>query len=271
MKMKTSVSLSAFQAKPGMPVLFSGGNEGNVATIAELGYDGVDLFVSDPTSWETKQTLTNLQKYNLGVGVIMPAALAQEGLFLGHTDQQIRNQCIHRIGEIMDLADEVGGMVSLGLVRGNRLPEESLTSFYDRYAMSCQALLSKKAAQTVPLLIEPINRYEINTINSVAQGVEFISQYDLPLYLMLDTFHMNIEDVSMGATLFNYIEYVKHIHFLDSNRLAPSMGHLDMGDLYRILETLKYQGYLCLEALPLPDPYTCAKQGATFFAHMKAM
>lgn len=268
-KMKTSVSLSVFPRKENAPVIFSMGTDENIKTIKDLGYEGVDLFVKDPTERDTKEVIGKLHENDLGIGVIMPAALAGQGLFLGDRDSEIRNECIRRIGEIILLAADNGGMVSLGLVRGNRYPDETLERFYERFTDSSEKLLEIAEKVHVPLLIEPINRYEINTINSVAEGAAYIKTSGLPLYLMVDTFHMNIEDVSVERSFTDAFPLIKHVHFLDSNRLAPSMGHLNMEKYYRILEEMGYEGYLCLEALPKPDPYTCAKTGSEFFKAMK--
>lgn len=268
--MKTSVSLSAFEAPPGMPALFSGGTEKNVARIRELGYDGVDLFIRDPSDEATKKTLNLLRQYQLGIGAIMPAALAGEGLFLSDPSMEIRKEAIKRIGEIICLAGKEGGMVSLGLVRGKRRIMEPLEIFEERFTQSCRKLLEIASPLGVELIIEPINRYEINTINSVKEGVAYIKKTGLPLYLMLDTFHMNIEDVDICQELLNALPFTKHIHFLDSNRLAPSMGHLDMETYYRLLEEAGYEGYLCLEALAdKVDADDCAVRGAEFFRRMK--
>lgn len=66
--MKTSVSLSVFPAPPGMPALFSGGTEQNISRIQELGYNGVDLFVKDPASADTRRTLALLRQYGWASG-----------------------------------------------------------------------------------------------------------------------------------------------------------------------------------------------------------
>jgi sugar phosphate isomerase/epimerase len=82
---------------------------------------------------------------------------------------------------------------------------------------------------------------------------------------MLDTFHMNIEDVSIANSIKKCAPLIKHIHFLDSNRLAPGMGHLNMTEIYKTLLEIGYDGYLCLEALPLPSSRLCAQRGIEFF------
>ena len=267
--MKTSVSLSVFKAVSGMPVLFSGATEENINKIIEFGYDGIDLFVQDPNSKETSDAIWLLEHSKLGIGVIMPAALAKEGLFLGSEFPEIRKEAIRRIGMIVELASNVGGMVALGLVRGNKKDSETIESFETRFTESCEKLLDIAQPLGVDLLIEPINRYEINTINSAAEGIAYVKKSGLPLYLMLDTFHMNIEDVDICQMLRNGLEYTKHIHFLDSNRLAPSMGHLEMEKYYHIIEEAGYKNYLCLEALPKPNAEECAARGAAFFKRMK--
>lgn len=268
--MKTSVSLSVFQAPPGMPALFSGGTEKNIARIHELGYDGVDLFVMDPKSPDTLQTLTLLQKYGLKIGAIMPAALAGRGLYLGASNSDIRAECVRQIREIVCLAATQNAMVSIGLVRGSRESNETMEAFERRFVDSCQRVLEQSQPLNVPLLIEPINRYEINTILSVRDGVDFLRRTGLPIYLMNDLFHMNIEDVNMDQMLLESLPYTKHIHFLDSNRLPPGMGHLNMAHYYRLLAAAGYSGFLCLEALPGRwNPDFCAVQGAEFFRAMQ--
>ncbi len=117
----------------------------------------------------------------------------------------------------------------------------------------------------VKLLVEPINRYEINTLNGSCESFDFIRESGLPIYLMLDTFHMNIEDTSIEGSLEYCRDLIRHIHFIDSNRLAPGMGHLDMLGIHEKLKELAYTGYLCLEALPKPDARTCAEKGIAFF------
>jgi len=71
----------------------------------------VDLFVRDPFDKTTQKTLQLLRHYQLGIGAIMPAALAGEGLFLGDINSEIRKEAVQRIGEIIHLAGETDGMV----------------------------------------------------------------------------------------------------------------------------------------------------------------
>jgi sugar phosphate isomerase/epimerase len=51
-----------------------------------------------------------------------------------------------------------------------------------------------------------------------------------------------------------------HIHFVDSNRRAPGMGHTDFGPIVRVLREIGYEGYVSAECFPLPDADAAAKQ-----------
>lgn len=265
MRMKTSVSLSLFQADQTAPVLFQGNIESNIPLILEMGYQGVDLFVEDPAAEVSREAVRLLTKYGLETGVVMPAALAKQGLFLGDRKKEIREEIIVRMKEIIAYAAEVNGMVSLGLVRGSLKGDDTWEAFSGRFADSIERLLPFADSHGVELVIEPINRYEINTLNSSEEAFRFLENTGLPVYLMLDTFHMNIEDRSIGESLRLCGDKIHHVHFLDSNRLAPGMGHLDMEGIYRTLEEIGYRGFLCLEALAKPDGETCARNGMEFF------
>lgn len=265
--MKTSVSLSLFEGKKTAPILFRNAIDKNIPLIKEMGYDGVDLFVRDPKDDLSFRAKKRLKAVDLGVGVVMPAALAGEGLFLGHMDKKIRETIIGRMEEIINYtSDFEGGMVSLGLVRGSvETPGDTTEALLYRFADTVGKLIPFAEQRGVRLVLEPINRYEINTINSSLEGYEFIKKSGLPIGLMLDTFHMNIEDVNIHESIKVCGDLIWHLHYLDNNRLAPGMGHMDMVAIYETLIGIGYNGYLCLEALQGKDYQETARKGIDFF------
>ena len=78
------------------------------------------------------------------------------------------------------------------------------------------------------------------------------------LGLLADTFHMNIEEVSIEDSLIQAKDYLTHVHFADSNRWAPGCGHLDFRKVIETLKKIDYQDYVSAEILPLPDSDSCA-------------
>lgn len=263
--MKTSVSLALFETAASMPVLFSGNIEENIPYIKEIGYNGLDLLIRDPKADISIQAKKLLAENDLGVSVILPAALASEGLFMCAKDEHIRNMAIHRMAELVVYASEVGGNLAVGLPRGSYGPEETEEEALKRFIISTERLLPQAEKYGVRLCVEPINRYEINTLNNAKATADFVRASGLPLRMMPDSFHMNIEDVSIVESICYCGDLIEHFHFVDSNRLAPGMGHTDMDKVLAALKEVGYDNYLGLEVLPRPDAKTCALKGIEYF------
>lgn len=49
-----------------------------------------------------------------------------------------------------------------------------------------------------------------------------------------------------------------HFHVADSNRWYPGAGHLDFPRVVATLREVGYDGYISVEAMPMPDGDTCA-------------
>jgi sugar phosphate isomerase/epimerase len=113
------------------------------------------------------------------------------------------------------------------------------------------------------LVLEPLNRYESDIVNTTAEGLELIEQVGHPsLGLLLDTFHVNIEEASVYDCfrLAMAAGRLWHVHLGDSNRLPPGEGHLDFAGIVSTLAEAGYDGYLSAELLAKPDPDTAAER-----------
>jgi sugar phosphate isomerase/epimerase len=152
-------------------------------------------------------------------------------------------------------------MVNMGRVRGFIGQGETVDIAEQRFGESVREVAEYAGRLGVTLILEPVNRYEINFINNLDEGAALIDKLAIPgLKLMPDVFHMNIEDASIEGNLQKYIDYIAYIHFADSNRLAPGWGHLDFGSIVNSLREAAYDGWVSVEVLPKPDPDAAAKQ-----------
>ena len=263
--MKAAVSLSLFKIPLKAPALYCGDITKEIPHIKELGFQGVDLFVKDPADEVSKEAVKLLKKHNLGVGAVMPAALTGQGLFLSHEDAEIRNEIIKRIKAIIEYTAELGGMVPLGLVRGSHKDDEPKEEVMERFTDSVEKLVPHSQKYNVPLIVEPINYYEINTLNNCIETADYIKSTGMPLHMLMDTFHMFIEDASLKESILYCKEYIKHVHFLDTNRGAPGTGQADMDMIYETLKSIGYDGFLCMEAWRRQDAEAVARKGIEYF------
>ncbi len=117
----------------------------------------------------------------------------------------------------------------------------------------------------VRFALEPMNRYETDLIHSARDGLNLIERVGKDNFgLLLDTFHMNIEESDIGASIRMCGDRIFHFHVADSNRWYPGAGHMDFGAILDDLETTGYQGFISGEFMPLPDADTAAKHAAAF-------
>jgi sugar phosphate isomerase/epimerase len=124
----------------------------------------------------------------------------------------------------------------------------------------------------VPLIYEPLNRYETNMCTSIETGVWILKGLSVKNVLLLaDLFHMNIEEVDIAAAIRAGKGYIGHVHFVDSNRRPAGMGHLDYHPIAQALGDIGYDRYASAEALPYPDSLAAARQTiAAFRSYFRA-
>jgi sugar phosphate isomerase/epimerase len=113
----------------------------------------------------------------------------------------------------------------------------------------------------IRLALEPINRYETTLINNVAQGLDLIERVGAHNFgLLLDTFHMNIEEPVIEESIRRCGKHIFHFHVADSNRWYPGAGHLNFQTLLEALSSTDYSGWVSGEFLPKPDAETAAQK-----------
>ncbi len=117
----------------------------------------------------------------------------------------------------------------------------------------------------VRLALEPINRYETTLINTVDEGLDLIDRVGADNFgLLLDTFHMNIEEPSIEESIRRAGDRVFHFHVADSNRWYPGAGHLNFRSILSALAEIGYEGFVSGEFLPRPDAETAAREAIVF-------
>jgi sugar phosphate isomerase/epimerase len=266
---KLSVVLSthaaAFQA-----VAFKGDFESNVAKIADWGYDGVELAVRDPKLVDAGE----LEHVVASNGLVVPAigtgqAWGEEGLSFTSDDPEIRAAAVERIVSHIPLAERLGAIIILGLIRGIT-PEGQTHDQSMAYLVDAIRRCTVAAHGTaVRFALEPMNRYETDLVHTAAEGLELVEKVGADNFgLLLDTFHMNIEEPDIGASIRACGDRIFHFHVADSNRWHPGAGHIDFGSILADLQKTGYDGFVSGEFMPLPDADTAAERA---IAHLRKL
>jgi len=242
-------------------VAFKGDFETNIVKIAGWGYDGVELAIRDPDLVDVDALEKVLTEHDLKVPAIGTGqAWGEERLSFSNPDEQVRKAAIKRIKSHIQLARRLKAKVIIGLIRGVTPPGQTKAQSMQFLEESLQDCLEAASAQGVFLALEPLNRYETDLIHTIDDGLELIHQINSPnLGLLLDTFHMNIEEAVIEESIRICGEHIFHFHVADSNRMYPSAGHLDFISILNALYSTGYQGWVSGEFLPDPDSDTAAQ------------
>ncbi len=268
--MKYSMCLSTNPAKFDA-VPFKGDFEKNVQKIADLGFDGIELAIRDPQIINQKEIKAVLDKADMSVPAIGTGqAWGEEGLSYTDPDSGVREKAVERTISHIDFASETGAVIIIGLLRGVIKPgvnkEEAHKWMYEAFKTCCSAAAKKN----VKIAFEPINRFETSLLNSVAEGLDFIEKVGFEnLGMLLDTFHMNIEEPVIEESIRLAGEKMFHFHYADSNRLYPGRGHIDFRSILKTIKEIEYKGFISGEHRPDPEPVTAASKGLEYLKNIE--
>jgi sugar phosphate isomerase/epimerase len=248
-----SLQPSSFSAIP-----FTEGVAENVVKIKKLGYDGIELAVRNPDELDLDWLISLLNESQMPVPAIGTGQVfLEEGLSFTDRNPDIRRKAIERIKSHIHMAKILETQVIIGLVRGRKTKEtndEMADAWLREALVECA-----QEDRSVKLVIEPINRYETDIINTVGSGLELIEKVNMKnVGLLLDTFHMNIEEPSITESIIAAREHLFHFHVADSNRWYPGAGHIDFTEVLNTLKQVNYHGFVSAEILPFPEPDTAA-------------
>jgi len=264
---KTSMAISPTPAVFA-PLLFAGDWTSALDAAVDLGYDAIEISVRDPGDPAVVSCDDGLRRRGLQLSAIATGqSFYSDGWSPTSNDPEVRALLDARMHRIIDLASPWEAMVVIGGVRGTLTGSDlEHVDQYHRTVDAVRRYAEYALAQHVSLVIEPINRYETNYLNTIAEALQFIEDVDLDnLGILADTFHMNIEEADLAESLRSAGQRIHHVQFTDSNRLAAGRGHIDFHALAAVLRESGYGGYLSTETLPLPDSRTAAQQAIELF------
>lgn len=260
--MKTAVTLCRVDEAAAGPFVFHDPLEIGFAKAKQCGFDAVELFLPAADFVSIEEIKSLQEKTDLAIAAIgTGAGMVKHGLSLTDPDAEVRRKALDFILALVDFGGALNAPAILGSMQGRHtaaVPREQALE----YLASALAVISERAAKYgVPFLYEPLNRYETNLFNKLADAVSFLDAHKLSqVKLLADLFHMNIEEKSLETALAENFNSIGHIHFADSNRQAMGHGHTDYLPLLLLLHQLGYSGYLSAEILPLPSADLAAAQ-----------
>jgi sugar phosphate isomerase/epimerase len=220
-------------------------------TAFAMGYRGIEFFPGRVSEVSVSQISEIAERNSLEVCAFgTGAGKSLFGLTLSDPDSDVRKEAVDYIRQIMEIAENFGAMVIIGSMQGSAPDGIPVAQALNWLEESLSELKTIAGGHHVTLVLEPLNRYESNLINTLDQGVDLLERIgNSNLGLLADLFHMNIEERSVEEAIIRTGNQISHVHFADSNRLFPGLGHTDFNPVFGALKQIRFEGFLSVEAL----------------------
>ncbi len=235
---------------------------GNLAKAAAWGYDGVELALRDPAYLDSRQIRSWLDKYNLSLaGLSTGAVFGDDGLGLVGMPPGIGEAAESRLRAITDFAAEFDGAIPIGIGRARGRLDDPGPAARNAAVAAFRRVADYALPKGVRVALEPANHHEVNFIFTVQEGLAWVREVDRANFgLVLDTYHLNIEEQNIYASIRQAHRCCWDVHIADNNRKWPGNAHIDFASIVATLEDVGYTGYLSVEAAPWPDPDTAGQE-----------
>lgn len=229
--------------------------------LAALGYDGVELMTLDPDMLDWDEIKDTAAQFDLKIPLVCTGEIfGQLGLSFADPSRDIRERAVERVCRNIDFAAYLGANVNIGRVRGQYRHDVPRRQTELWAADALKRICEHGAPKNVSVALETVTIMQTNFINTLQEAVELIKLADAPnLKLMMDIFHLNLEEKNIFEAIRSYSEYNIHVHLADNNRRYPGHCGLDFEKIISTFHDAGYDGAFCTEIFQIPDQAAAAK------------
>jgi D-psicose/D-tagatose/L-ribulose 3-epimerase len=245
-----------------MEVLFS--------RIAKMGFDVVEIAVEDPALINAEKIKEGLLRYNLKAAICGAFGPSRD---LTHEDSSVHRNCLAYIAECLHLCNELdapffGGPMYSAVGKARMLAPEQRKREWELAVRNLRLVCDMATARGLHIALEPLNRFESDLVNNVTDVSKLVADINHPAArIMLDSFHMSIEEKDVEAALIEAGEKLIHLQVSENYRGTPGTGQTPWDAYRRGLEKIGYNGIVSIESFT-PDNKELA--GAVCFWHPMA-
>jgi D-psicose/D-tagatose/L-ribulose 3-epimerase len=225
--------------------------EGLLPRVADLGFGWIELPIEGEGDLDYGRAAAMLRERAMGVSV---CAAIGPGRDLIHPDPAVRASGAAYVRHCVDAAVALGARSVVGPLysavgRTWQMSDTERARDTDLLVEQLGALAAYAEPRGVCLCVEPLNRFETSMLNLVSQAAEVVDRVGSPACgLLLDTFHMNIEERSLGDAIRAAGPRLRHFHACENDRGAPGSGHVPWGEVAQALRDVGYDGPVVIES-----------------------
>lgn len=217
----------------------------------EIGFDVLEISAGNLLEMSnTELEALRSQSQRLGIDItsnIGPAKCYD----VGSSDKDTRARGIRFLSDIMEKMTVLGSDTLVGVMYTywpNDFSDLDKPAIRSRGVESLKVLGERAGKLGVTMCLEVVNRFETHILNTAAEGVSFCQDVNCPaVKLLLDTFHMNIEEDNIGDAIRTARGLLGHLHVGEGNRKLPGEGHLPWNEIGAALGEIGFNGAVVME------------------------
>jgi D-psicose/D-tagatose/L-ribulose 3-epimerase len=224
---------------------------GLVNRAKEFGFDLLEIAVEDPSLITGE--LVRAAGERAGVGFTVCGAFGPER-DLSHEDSEVRRAGIDYVKRCVQLAAAIGaphfvGPMYSAVGKTRMLDADERKQQRGLAVESIKEVASYAAGHGVRLAVEPLNRFETDLVNTAEQVLELCDSVGADnVGVLLDTFHMNIDEKSLGDAIRLVGDRLIQLHACENDRGTPGTGHVPWDDVFGALGDISFSGPLVIES-----------------------
>jgi D-psicose/D-tagatose/L-ribulose 3-epimerase len=230
---------------------FSDADLGLFGKVKSFGYEQVEVCIEDPGRLTASAVAKAAAEE--GLSVLVCGAFGPDR-DISHEDEQRRRGGTGYLRHCVDFAAAVGSTLVSGPMyaptgQARSLDAGARAAQWARATESLAQVAEHARAANVRLAVEPLNRFETDLVNTVEQGIRLCADVGANnVGLLLDTFHMNIEEKSLPAAITTAGPRVFHFQASENDRGTPGSGHIAWEEIVAALRGIDYAGSVVVES-----------------------
>jgi D-psicose/D-tagatose/L-ribulose 3-epimerase len=217
----------------------------------EFGFDLIEICIEDPSTIDPSAIRARAERVGVDVTICGAFGLDRD---LSSEDESVRKTGLSYLRRCIDFAQDLGspfvsGPMYAAVGNTRLLPEDARRAQWSRSVSGLKEAASYAVERSIKLAIEPLNRFETDLVNTVDQGMKMVDDVGAEnVGLLLDTFHMNIEEKNIPAAIGRAAGRIVEFHACSNDRGTPGEDHLPWKAIVEALRGARYEGPIVIEA-----------------------
>ena len=227
------------------------------ACAAKSGYDAVEIapftianYVTAISTSERLRIRDAAARAGVAISGIHWVLAQTEGLHLAHSDAVVRQRTSQYLCHLVDFCADLGGQIIVfGSPKQRGIPDGVMPrQAWDWATAAFREPVLRAERQAVTICLEPLSAAETNFINTAAEAIEFVRQFDSARFqIILDVKAMCAEPKPIPQIIRDSWPHFAYFHANDENRKGPGSGNVDFNPIAAALREVGYDGYVSVE------------------------